>query len=206
MKRTAIFRIILTLLVLACLCFAVSCRQGAGSENMPGEYDENGLCFTLNEDRHSYRVSNGRCTDENVVIPSVFKGKLVTEIVPGAFLDCAHLKSVTIPESVTVIGNGAFVRCKKLTEVSIPESVTTIGDSAFAGCTGLVSVTISEGVSDIGNSAFSGCIGLTSVTIPNSVTAINNHAFSDCEKLNAVYITDIAAWTRFLHRPDSGTM
>lgn len=104
MKRAVIFRIMLTLLMLLCLCFAVSCQQEPGSEDTPGEYDENGLCFTLNVDGISYRVSNGRCTDENVVIPSVFNEKPVTEIAAGAFKNRANLKSVTIPESITLIG------------------------------------------------------------------------------------------------------
>jgi hypothetical protein len=127
----------------------------------------------------------------NYTIPSS-----VTNIVIGAFENCARLTSVTIPDSVTSIGERAFENCIGLTSITIPGSVKIIGGSirdgyvsgAFNGCTGLKTVTISEGVTSIGAGAFYGCTGLTSITIPDGVTSIGEIAFMDCIGLTSITI------------------
>ena len=52
----------------------------------------------------------------------------------NAFLDCASLPSVAIPDSVTNIGNCAFGNCRMLYGVTIPSSVQTLSTSAFNNC------------------------------------------------------------------------
>jgi hypothetical protein len=113
----------------------------------------------------------------------------VTAIGRSAFLNCAGLTSVTIPNSVTTIGEWAFASCSGLTSVTIPSSVTTIDDEAFKYCTSLTSVTIPNSVTTIGTSAFEGCTGLTSVTIPNSVTTIGKDAFGSCRNLKNINVS-----------------
>ena len=120
---------------------------------------------------------------EKIVIPSAYKGKAVTQILPDAFNGAKNLTEITIPDSVTSIGSSAFKGCSSLTSVTIGNGVTSIGESAFSACYSLTSVTIGNGVTSIGESAFSVCSSLTSVTIPNSVTSIGDRAFSVCRKL-----------------------
>lgn len=55
-----------------------------------------------------------------------------TSIEANAFLDCANLISVTLPESVTVIGNSAFKYCTSLETINL-DNITEIGASAFCG-------------------------------------------------------------------------
>jgi hypothetical protein len=55
---------------------------------------------------------------------------------------CAHLSSVTIPDSVTVIEEEAFRNCSNLKSVIIPRSVRVIEGWAFAGCNDLQDVTV----------------------------------------------------------------
>jgi len=127
----------------------------------------------------------------------------VSEIGPGAFMNCAGLTGIVIPDSVTKIGKSAFAKCTGLTSVTLPDSVTELGASAFSGCTGLTGVTLSggltslepgtffqcssltcviipEGVTEIGGSAFAGCTALTRVNVPESVSKMFHSAFSDC--------------------------
>ena len=108
---------------------------------------------------------------EEVVIPAMYKGKAVTQILDEGFKNASNLKSITIPDSVTSIGELAFSSCDSLTSVVIPDSVTSIGYSAFSGCT-----------------------SLTSVVIGDSVQRIGSQAFDFCDSLTSVYITDIAKW------------
>ena len=114
----------------------------------------------------------------------------VTGIGDWAFVDCANLISVTIPNSVKSIGEYAFANCSSLTSVNIPSSVTTIGEYAFSSCDGLVSIKIPESVTSIEKGAFSYCHSLTTVTIPNSVKRIEHAVFLRCSGLTSIKIPD----------------
>lgn len=134
----------------------------------------------------------------------------VTEICDSAFMNCANLESVTIPEGVTSIGNYSFLYCKKLKiklpstirnikwgafwdcisidTMTLPEGMTTIGKYAFNGCTGITSVTLPSSLTSIGAYAFRGCFGITEIIIPGKVTSIGENAFYNCKKLATVTV------------------
>ena len=148
-----------------------------------------GLEYILSDDETSYSVVGiGLCTDKDIVIPSVYNDKPVTNIGYCAFYGCTSLTSITIPSSVTSIGDHAFQACTSLTSITIPSSVTSIGTQAFFYCTGLTNITIPSGVTSIGDKAFYGCSGLTSITIPSSVTNIGDKTFQDCTSLTSITI------------------
>ncbi|MBR6633135.1 MAG: leucine-rich repeat protein [Clostridia bacterium] len=67
-----------------------------------------------------------------------------------AFLSCASLTSITIPNSVTSIDSSAFWNCTSLTSITIPNSVTSIGECAFLGCSGLTTYVIPSAITVIG--------------------------------------------------------
>ncbi len=114
----------------------------------------------------------------------------VTRIGDWAFVDCANLISVNIPNSVKSIGEYAFANCSSLTSVNIPSSVTSIGEYAFYSCDGLVSIKIPDSVTSIEEGAFSYCHGLTTVTIPRSVKRIERAVFLRCSGLTSIKIPD----------------
>ena len=107
-----------------------------------------------------------------------------------AFLSCARLVSVNIPDGVTHIGAYAFSDCSALESVVIGDSVTSIGNDAFKACYALESVVIGDSVTSIGGFAFSNCSALESVVIGDSVTSIGDHAFYLCSALESVVIGD----------------
>ena len=120
---------------------------------------------------------------------------LSVEIQPGvtgigafAFVTCANMVQITIPDSVVSIGKHAFAGCESLANVVIPERVTSIGEYAFNACGSLTRVTIPTGVTRIETGVFSSCWSLTEVKIPDSVTEIGSQAFMDCESLTGVTI------------------
>ena len=119
----------------------------------------------------------------SVTIPST-----VTEIVNGAFQDCANLTRVDIPNSVTSLGSHAFFNCSQLESVTIGSGVTTISQYAFAYCPKLKEITIPNTVTTIEHDAFFQCTGLASVVIGSGVTTIGTSAFYVCDNLTSVTI------------------
>ena len=93
----------------------------------------------------------------------------VVKLPEDIFEDVAHVKSISLPDTLVTIGAGALYRTN-ISSVTIPDSVTSIGDNAFSGCHSLASVTIGEGVEEIGTGAFDDLTALASLAY-NAVDA-----------------------------------
>lgn len=109
-----------------------------------------------------------------------------TTIGPGAFSQCIHLKSITIPESVTDIGGHqgwVFQGCANLERINLPDSVTNIGQKAFQDCISLKELTVPPKVTEIPFGLFWRCSKLSKVTLPDGITRIGNYAFADCRQV-----------------------
>ncbi len=137
-----------------------------------------GLKFQLTNNGRSYAVSEiGKCRDLDIIIPSTYQGKPVTEIADRAFYDNRNITSVVIPEGVTKIGEHAFAQCLSLHTVVLPESLRTISNGAFALCQDLKNMNLPSGITEIGIEAFSACISLKNLTIPSGITHENLNVF-----------------------------
>ena len=122
----------------------------------------------------------------------------ITSINDFAFMNCANLTSITIPNSVKSIGWDAFSGCSKLTSITIPKSVANISGNAFCGCSNLSSIIVEEGntVYDSRNncnaiietSSKKLITGCKNTVIPSSVTSIGDYAFCWCDQLTSIAI------------------
>ena len=92
--------------------------------------------FPLDDGTYAVGVGSAKYLS-NIVIPSTYNGKAVTEIASEAFKDRTNLKSIVFPDSVTSIGNYAFWGCSSLTSVVISGDLTYIGASVFTSCDNL---------------------------------------------------------------------
>lgn len=101
---------------------------------------------------------------EKVQIPGTVK-----TIEACAFLRCANLRAIDLPDSLETIKKGAFAQCG-LKSVEIPHNVTDIGVRAFEGCSALAEVKFAGGssLSRIGENAFAG-IACANVWLPACV-------------------------------------
>ena len=113
-----------------------------------------------------------------VIIPSSYNGKPVTEIRSLAFFGSDNIVSVTIPDSVKVIASNAFSNCRGLKSIEIPDSVTTIEKNAFIYCRKLTDINIPDSVTFIGESAFQYCYSVKSISIGKGVASIGSRAFA----------------------------
>ena len=161
------------------------------------------LGYTLNNDGISYSVTGiGTCTDTDIVISSTYNGLPVTGI-GGAFVSCANLTSITIPDSVTSIGDYTFDGCISLVSIVVDannEYYMSIDGNLYSkdGKTLIQyaigkadsSFIIPNSVTSIDCGAFSYCTSLTSIIIPDSVTSIGDCAFLCCTSLTSITIPD----------------
>lgn len=121
-----------------------------------------------------------------VEIPATLGGYPVTGIQMQAFIECASLKSVSMPESITWIGDSAFAGCTGLEQVEISPNLTAIGSKSFYSCNGLTSVVVPDKVTSIASLAFFGCLKLESITIPASVTTLDSSFVYGCTNLKKI--------------------
>ncbi|MBQ3709511.1 MAG: leucine-rich repeat domain-containing protein [Bacteroidales bacterium] len=104
----------------------------------------------------------------------------------GAFLDCPHLKTVTLPDGMDTICRDLFANCEELSSVFIPQSLKVIDEDAFFN-TNLSSVELPESLISIESEAFS-YTPLTAIELPNSLQFLSG--FSFCSQITEVVIPE----------------
>lgn len=151
------------------LCGSTPVWTSGGISATPSEY----FTFTLLEDgTYSIKAKNVTNMPEDVVLPTTYNGRVVTQIAEFAFVEMdmstgniknqyTALEKLIIPEGYTTVGEHAFLGCTNLKRVVFPSTMTTIGTSAFLGCSSLVAMFIPESVTEISNHLTNGSGELT---------------------------------------------
>lgn len=130
---------------------------------------------------------------------SIIEG--TTHIAQYAFLDCASLTEIIIPESVVDIGFMAFSNCTSLSHILIystsPKITSGGGGASFSGCSMIKSAGPIGGNYDyefawidIPDVAFYGLTGLQSIKIPDGAKSIGSEAFRSCSSLMFVTLPE----------------
>ncbi len=102
----------------------------------------------------------------------LFEGTTVVSIGWGAFMNCNHLRNISIPVKMKTIETLAFANCVQLLSVKIPDQCR-VEKQAFVSCTNLQSVELSP-TATLGHHAFA-----SEVTIDGKI----RHALYDKEIL-----------------------
>ncbi len=90
--------------------------------------------------------------EKDIIVPSSYLRGQVTKISAKAFEGKA-VEKVTIENSVKEIGPYAFMDCANLNEINLPNNVEKIGEGAFAG-TKIAQIVIPESVTEMGFGVF----------------------------------------------------
>jgi len=101
----------------------------------------------------------------------------------GAFIDCASLVRITIPDHVTEIEDVAFSVCDSLTSIQLPPNLISIGSAAFSGCTSLEAVYFPSTVTSVDDWAFQGCTSLRFIHVPEEIDHIGYRVVDGCDQL-----------------------
>ena len=129
-------------------------------------------------------------TDLAADIKAVVAEEGVASIGNFAFVDCASLATVSLPDSLTEVGESAFRNCTGLTTVDFGAGLEMVNGYAFLNCHNLTSADLGDKVEIIGNSAFFACTALTEVNLGESLLGINTLAFSECSSLTEITMPD----------------
>lgn len=168
--------------VLSIICLDGRVEYRWGVDNKPTKYPNasQGLEYTLNSDGKSYSVTGiGTCTDKNLIIPSTYNGKPVTEIAESAFYNEYQAGN-------SILGTSEYSKYT-FTSVTIPSSVTKINEFAFYNCRLITKIVLSDGVTTIGDHAFVFC-GITKIDIPKSVVNLGKGVFGSCDLLEEIAV------------------
>jgi len=142
----------------------------------------------LVENGKNYKITGLELENPNkkpttLVLPTYYKGKLVTLIEAQAFGSYAQeaypesteITTVVLPEYLETISEQAFAYLRKLKSISFPNTIKFIGYAAFVACP-FETLDLPESLTLIGERAFSGTF--KEVKIPSQLTTLPSFAIT----------------------------
>ena len=162
---------------------------------------EAGLIYRIYSEEGYAEITGYNGSGKNLIIPELLDGVPVTSIGQQAFVNCATLESVEIPDSITIMGYWAFSGCSKLKQVKLSKNLKYINMDCFSECSALESIVIPEGVTQLAQGAFMHCTNLKEIELPSTLEGIYEHAFARCINLTQITIPEkvnVIAYGAFL--------
>ncbi|MDE6620885.1 MAG: leucine-rich repeat domain-containing protein [Lachnospiraceae bacterium] len=189
--------------------------EDSSDETLSGSQEEEHTSITVNVEQNSAVEENSiaqRKYYKQKDLTSFDIGENIEKIGRLAFAE-SGLRLIVIPDHVTEIEYGAFMSCASLADVTIPDTVSNIGTKAFEGTAWLNNwkndstdsaflivgdgillaykgneehVEIPDGVKQIGAEAFKGHTEIFDVAVPASVEKICAEAFRNCSSLTGL--------------------
>ena len=155
-------------------------------ENNPNYSSVDGVLF--NKDKTVLLRYPGSREAESYTVPEGVTSIGADPSFSPAFMDCANLKTVTLPTSMTSIAAQTFTYSGSIEYINIPDSVTNIGSLAFYGCVSLKSLVIPNSVTTAGHSLFVACPSLERVVWSNQLNEMYLSSLVGCDSLKELYI------------------
>lgn len=154
-------------------------------------YDSAGLLTYRSENGEVTIMSCSEAAQGDIVIPAYINGEPVTAIHDYAFLFCASVTAVTIPETVTRLGDYSFYCCTALETVTVSGSLEHTGNRSFYRCSNLKTVTFQGAVKAVGIYSFAYCTALSQVEFQSTVAALGSYSFYFCSALTQIALPSV---------------
>ena len=138
----------------------------------------------LNPNPNEIWYTNDSCT--NATIPHNLNA-FGANIISNTYDFKKQCWVISFDKDITIIGDKAFLSCADLTQVVLPDSVRIIESQAFCGCYRMKDIPKAKNVTYYGFAAFQSCNSLSSINIPDSVKEIESEAFSQCSNLKKIF-------------------
>ena len=139
--------------------------------------------FELNIADHTATLVRYNGDSETVQLPAYFRGYPVTVIDRNAFNGNSDIKELVFSDTNTTVEEYAFMNCASLETVYIPENVVSFGDRVFANCISLKNVTMLSDIVSMPSNMFSGCTSLSNLTINDNIAEFGYGCFNGCSSL-----------------------
>ena len=121
-------------------------------------------------------------------IEEIHIGNNVTDIGNYAFMNCLHLKCITMSNSLSSIGNQVYYQNYQLKTIIFPRYITSIGTNICSDCINITTVVLPNSITIIPIRAFSKTYSLRSIVIPASVKTLLAWVFENCYSLENIAI------------------
>ena len=128
--------------------------------------------------------------EEMMGVKSIKMGANIKNIGNGAFLGCAKITTIAIPNTLETVGSRVFAHCYSLKTVDVPAIVYEHSSSGFNECNSITSVTVPEGAESLADNIFKGCDGITTVVVSSTVKTIGSDAFGGCYALKTLTLNE----------------
>ena len=129
------------------------------------------------------KANSGKYVNITLICPSLKK------LPDEAFMSCASLVGIALPEGFTEIGRFGLYNCRNLSSLNLPSTLTSTSYRDLTGCTSLTSLTLPEGLETIYSQSID-YIGITTLNIPKSVKTIANDGIISCDNLTAITVDE----------------
>lgn len=126
----------------------------------------------------------------NVVIPRLFRDKMVVSIGSYCFWDNTTVTDVVTSSPLWTVDDYAFLSCTSLKSFECNFALKEIGVGAFMNTSSLKKINLEKSVvTEIKAHTFMNS-GLSRVKLPSTCTKLGEYSFAQCESLYSVFIPD----------------
>ena len=173
-----LLKIVIVITLIISVLTASFCFRASGMVIYEGDFG-----FEVNTSAHEARLVRYNGNSSTVQLPEYFRDYPVTAIGRNAFSGNTAVKEITFSSTNTNVEEYAFMNCASLETVYIPENVVNFGDRVFANCTSLKTVTLLSDIVSMPTNMFYGCTSLSNLTVNDKIAEFSYGCFNGCSSL-----------------------
>ena len=178
------------------ICLMLSCILAVSAATV--DLSDEGKTFAEYEDWIIEKIENDtqwsldeyKGKDEEVIIPRIINGVIVSKIDDHCFANNTTVKSVITSSPLWTVGAYAFIDCTALENFECNYALNTIKEGAFSGTSALESINLETSlITEVEHHCFMNS-GLEVICLPETCTRLDEYSFAQCYQLKKAVIPD----------------